>query len=164
MGCFTVFISIFYLIGFGMFGYSLWNSRQSTRAAAWPTVPGTIADLALDEKSDSDGTTYEVKVRYTYTVDGVAYEGKRLAFGYSASSGREAHDEIFQKLSTAKAVDVRDDSADPAVSCLSFGLHRSIQIGLAFSLMWLAFVFGFTIVVWLFAQGDSILLKNLSVK
>lgn len=139
-------------------------ARQSTQAAAWPTTLGTITHLAVTKHSDSEGTSYKVEVKYTYTVDGVAYEGARLAFGYAASSGQAAHEEIHRKLSAAKAVAVRYDPSDPSVSCLSFGLHRSIQITLAFAVVWLAFVFGFTVICWLFSRSDAVLLDNLSVQ
>jgi hypothetical protein len=164
MGCFTAFISIFYLVGFGLLGFGMWSARRSTQAATWPTAPGTITRLEVHENSDSDGSTYEVKVQYTYTVDGVAYEGSRLAFGYAASSGKDAHDEIHRKLKEAKTVAVRYDPSDPSVSCLSFGLHRSIQLTLAFAVTWLAFVFGFTLLWWLFSRPDAVLLENLSVQ
>lgn len=164
MNFFTVFISIFYLIGFGLLGFGLWNAHRSRQAAAWPTAPATITRLEVGENSDSDGSTYEVKVQYTYTVDGVAYEGSRLAFGYAASSGREAHEEIHRKLQGAASVAVRYDPADPSVSCLSFGLHRSIQFMLVFSITWLAFVFGFTMLWWLFSRSDTVLLDNLLVQ
>lgn len=182
----TIF-SAFYVAGFGLLGYGLWNARRSMQAAAWPTAPATITSLAVAENSDGDGgTTYEVKVQYTYTVDGVQYEGSRLAFGYGGSSRRTEHDEIHRKLREAKAVAVRYDPSDPSVSCLSFGLHRSIQITLASAVV---FLFGTTLplmsklkgrplplmilylymicvalVFWLFFSRDSVLLNNLSAQ
>lgn len=163
-GCATIFMSAFSLIGFGILGYGVWSARRSTQAAAWPTALGTITQLSVQENSDSDGNTYEVKVQYTYTVDGVAYQGSRLAFGYGGSSGREAHEEIHRKLMGAKIVTVRYDPSDPSVSCLSFGLHRSILMIFVFGVTWLAFVFGLTLFVWLFSRSDSVLLDHLSVQ
>jgi hypothetical protein len=94
MGYFV--IGIFYLIGFGLLGYSSSIAYRSTKAASWPTTPGKITQLEL-HVSHGKGTTYEVKVKYDYTVNGVAYEGTRVAFGYLGSSGKEAHDEIYDK-------------------------------------------------------------------
>lgn len=163
MGCFYIFISVFYLVGFGLLGYGVWNARWSTQAASWPTTPGTITQLSVHQ-TESDSTSYEVKVQYTYTVDGLAYEGSRLAFGYMGSNGREVHDEIHRKLKGAKTVAVRYNPSDPSVSCLSYGMHRSIQFVLAFALTWLVFVVGFTLMFWVFSRGDGVLLDNLSVR
>jgi hypothetical protein len=165
MSCLTIFLGVFYLIGLGLLGWSLWSAWRSTQAANWPTTPGTITQLSVHESSDSDGgNTYEVKVQYAYSVDGAAYQGSRLAFGYTGSSGRQAHDEIHEKLKNAKIVTVRYDPADPAVACLSYGMHRSILLGLAFSITWLAFIVGLNLLMWLMSRGDSVLLENLSVQ
>lgn len=165
MKFFIPFISVFYLVGFGLLGASLWNAWRSTRAGSWPTTSAKINSVELDESTDSDGgDTYQVKVQYTYEVLGKAYEGSRLAFGYTGSSGRDAHWEIYQRLRNAEGVNVRYNPGDPSVSCLSYGIHRSIQLGLAFSATWLAFVFGFTLLFWLFSLPDTALLKNLSLR
>ncbi|TWT29414.1 hypothetical protein [Blastopirellula retiformator] len=60
-------------------------------------------------------------------------------------------------------VRVRYDPGDPQQSCLSYGVYRSIQIGLAFSATWLGFFVGFTLLWWMFTLPDTSLLHNLSV-
>ncbi|MEX0717638.1 MAG: DUF3592 domain-containing protein [Planctomycetaceae bacterium] len=185
----AIFIGVCHVVGFAILGYGLWSARKSTRAAAWPSVSATITKLEVREISDSESTTYEVKVEYAYTVAGTAYAGSRVAFGYAGSSGRKAHDEIHRKLREAKGVSVRYDPSAPSVSCLSYGMHRSIQFALAFAVAWLLFwsgftllwlssniaagvvivmfvlfVSGFTLLAWLFSRSDSVLLNNLSVQ
>ena len=59
---------------------------------------------------------------------------------------------------------MRYDPSDPSVSCLSFGLHRSIRVMLAFAVTWLLFVLGFTLLIWLSSGRDAVLLDNLSVQ
>lgn len=147
-----------------MLGYGLWAAFRSTQASGWPETPGTVTNVILKENHDSDGTTYAVNVEYTYSVAGEAYNGSRLAFGYTGSSGREAHNEIYRKLKDAKEVQVRYDPDDPATSVLSYGVHRSIQFILAFAITWLAFVVGFTVMWWMFSKSDSILLENLTTR
>jgi hypothetical protein len=163
-GCFIVVISLFYLVGFALLAGALWNTRHSLQAGSWPTAPAKITRLEVRENSDSDGSTYQVEVEYSYVVDGRPYDGKQLAFGYNATSGREAHDEICRKLQGAKQVFVRYDPANPARSCLSYGLHRSLQILLAFAVTWLAFIVGMTLLWWLFSRSDTVLLDNLMVQ
>ena len=165
MGCVVPVLGLFFLFGFALLGYGLWNAKRSTEAASWPTPPAKLTSLKLAETIDSEGSpTFEVKVQYSYTVDGVAFEGSRLAFGYTASGGREVHEEIRGRLESAKAVDVRYDPSDPAVSCLSFGLHRSIQFVLTFAVVWLVFVIGFAALFWVGSSNDAVLVDNLSVR
>ena len=164
MWFFIAFVSIFYAVGFGLLGYSLLSMKRSTEAAAWPSTVGTIVWCDLKTDVDSDGDTHQVKVSYQYGVGGRELTNDLLAFGYSASSGREAHQEIFDKLKAASAVDVRYDPSDPQTSVLSYGVHRSIQFMLAFAFTWLLFVVGFTILWWVGSCGDHVLLQNLHVQ
>ena len=164
MWFFVVFISFFYVAGFGLLGYSLLSMKRSTAAAAWPTASGTIVSCDLETNSDSDGNTYEVKVTYKYSVGSREMTNDVLAFGYCASSGRKAHLEIFNKLKAANTLDVRYDPSDPQTSVLSYGFHRSIQFLLAFAVTWLLFVVGFTIIWWVASRGDQVLLQNLNIQ
>lgn len=154
----------FYLIGFGVLGYGLYSAWRSTQAAAWPTTPGTITSLELKESFDADGSSYGVRVQYAYTLDGEAYEGNRVAFGYADDDRRGYHAELHRRMKEAKVVNVRYDPANPARSCLSFGVHRSIRYVLFFAAAWLAAVTGFAILTWVGMQADSVLLENLSVQ
>jgi hypothetical protein len=167
MGFPAVLFGIFYLIGFGLLGYGAWGAWRSTRAGTWPATLGSVTEVSLEQNHSSDaesGPTYEVKVRYSYTVNGVAYEGSRIAFGYGADGSQEAHAEVYRKLRDAKQVSVRYDPADPSVSSLSYGVHRGIRIILAFAITWLAFAVGFSLLWWLTSRSDSVLLDNLSVQ
>ncbi len=161
MWFFIAFISLFYFVGFALLGYSLLSMKRSTDAAAWPTVNGVLDSCELKTNFDSDGDTYEVKVTYSYAVAGRRFTNDVLAFGYSASSGQEVHQEIFARLNSAKSVQVRYDPADPQTAVLSYGFHRSIQFTLAFAITWLLFVIGFTIIWWVASRSDNILLQNL---
>ncbi len=161
MGYFV--IGLFYLIGFGLLGYSLSIAYRSTKAASWPTTPGKITQLDL-HVSHGRGTTYEVRVKYDYMVNGAVYEGNRVAFGYGGSSGKEAHDELYDRLKDAKGIEIRYNPTNPSESCLSCGLHRSITAIFAFAIFWLGFIIGITILIFLFSDRDDVLLQNLLVQ
>jgi hypothetical protein len=160
---FTIFIGAFYLLGVLVLVSGVWAAWRSSQAAGWPTAPGKLTKADLKTESDSDGTNYEVQVEYTYQVAGQQYHGSRLAFGYSASSSYETHSQVLDKLKAAHSVDVRYAPGDPATACLSYGIHRSIQCLLAFSLFWIGFTAGFHLLWWLAMGSDSVLLRNLSV-
>ena len=158
----TLFIAVFYLIGFGIVGYGLASMRRSVKAASWPVADGTIEECRLVSQSEGDGgVTHEVKVRYRYEVAGVAYSNDKLAFGYSANSASKGSKEIHRRLQAAETVEVRYDPADPQSAVLSYGVHRSIQFVLVFGFTWLAFIVGFSIILWLSSRGDTVMLENL---
>lgn len=161
MTFFVAFISIFYIAGFGLLGYSIVCLKRSTDAATWPTVMGNLSSCELTRDHDTDGDTWQVTVSYDYTVAGDQLTNDVLAFGYAASSGQDAHQEIYDRLNNAQGVAVRYDPSDPTNSVLSYGVHRSIQFLLAFAITWLLFVVGFTILWWVSSQSDAVLLKHL---
>ncbi|NEP06999.1 MAG: DUF3592 domain-containing protein [Okeania sp. SIO4D6] len=105
-------------------------------------------------------TSYEVKVKYRYSVRGRTYTGSRLAFGYVSSSGRQIHQDILNRLKSGSSVKVRYNRRNPAISTLSYGIHRSIKLVLEFAIIWLAFSWIFW---WVVYQPDDVLLKNLEV-
>lgn len=158
---FALFISVFFAVGFGVLGYGIRSLLMSNRARTWPTTQGTVESCEMEESSDSDGSTWEAKVKYSYSVGGARYEGERIAFGYSASSGRDAHQEIFDKLSGAESVLVRYDPVDPSDAVLSYGLNRGTVFLLVFGATWLLFVTGFTVLFATSSMSDAGILNTL---
>jgi hypothetical protein len=165
VGYLFAFMGIFCLPGFVALGYGLLSARRSMLASTWPTARGVIAKVNLEQSSGGgDGSTvYGVRMRYRYTVDGVAYEGSRIAFGYGSSSGWQSHNDIYEKLENAKSVSVRYDPAKPSVSCLSVGIHHGIRFLLIFSMLWFGFCIGFTCLCYFTSGSDEVLLQSLSV-
>lgn len=152
MWYFLVLIGIFYAIGIGGLWYSLHLIKRSQQPAGWPLAVGTIESCDLDSHIDYDDdgevTFYQVKVNYSYTVGGRELMNDVLVFGYCATNSQKVHQEIFDKLAAAHTVQVRYDPSDPQTSVLSFGVHRSIWLSLAFAILWLLLVSGFTIIWW----------------
>jgi hypothetical protein len=72
------------LFAIAMLGYFCWEFGRlwfAMRSEFWPHVMGTIEDVEIDNKRDSDGDDYFVpRIRYSYRVAGELYAGKRLAF------------------------------------------------------------------------------------
>jgi hypothetical protein len=57
---------------------------------------------------------------------------------------------------------VRYDPARPESSALSCGVRRSIRMQFAFSLVWLGFVTGIALLIWMDRGGrDDVLLRSL---
>ena len=158
---FLLFISIFFAVGFGLLGFGVRAWTLAGKARHWPTAPGRMLYCELQESSDSDGTTYQTIVRYEYWVAGHRYEGSRIAYGYSGSSGRGAHEEIEARLKNARSLQVRYDPKDPGECALSYGLNRSTLTMLVFAITWLLFVTGFTALFFLSQQPDTPLLDTM---
>src|SRR5690606_19259656 len=122
----TLFFGLFLAVGAAML---FWGGRSyyySQQAAHWPTTPGDIVASDFKVNSDSDGDTYEAKVEYTYNPDGHERTGKKIAFGYTASSGSAFHREIHDALPVGARVAVRYDPKNPDRAVLSYGVNNSI--------------------------------------
>jgi hypothetical protein len=155
------FFSIFFAVGLGMLGYSLYSIKKSNEVATWPMAIGRILSSEMTSISDSDGTTYRVKVAYDYSVMGQTHHGDRIAFGYSGSSGQEAHQQILERLPVGRQVEVRYRPDKPEEAALAYGFHRSTKFTLAFSITWLLFTSGMALMFWLFSRPDQALLDSI---
>jgi hypothetical protein len=165
-GCFSMFIGVFVLFGIAVIGFGLWQAERSRRAGSWPTVPGKIVRLELEESGDLDkGYRYEVKVRYKYSVAGKRYEGDRVAIGYTGSVSQAAQQAVLAKLQKATMLEVRYDPEDPSSSCLSYGVHHSIREAIAIGTFFVLISF-IMILAWrtfVLPPRDARLIDNLSV-
>jgi len=145
----------------------LWSGidgmARASRAQAWPSVPATLKSVELKENTGSDGSTFEVVVDYAYAVGNRSYEGNTLSFGYGASSGQEAHAQIYRKLQNARTVRVRYNPANPAQSTIGYGINRAHRIHMGFALTWTLFTIGFFGTCLAFASNDRRLLEAIEV-
>lgn len=171
----------------GLLWYGINSAKKSMEASKWPSVIGTITKLYLGENSSGDGTTYKVEVEYRYSVVGQTYTSSRLAFGYDwYSNNMRKHQNIFHKLENVKSVKVRYNPQNPAISTLSFGIHKSIRlmliiaIGLPIIILTsqlnlivnsdltsfiskLSSRSWIVILIWMLFQPDKVLLNNIEV-
>ena len=163
----SIFISLF----FGLFlavgaAMLLWGGRSyyyAQEAAHWPTTPGDIIASDFKVNSDSDGDTYEAKIEYKYNPDGYERTGKAIAFGYTASSGRQFHHEIYEALPVGAQVAVRYDPSKPDRAVLSYGVNRSILFIVIFGAIWTIFTVGIASLFFLSESGAGSLLDNILI-
>ena len=157
----AIFFSVFFGIKFLKQDHGLYSLRMSYLAKHWPTTRGRITHCEVKESKDSKTTAYEAVVKYSYKVAGVAYEGDRIAYGYSASCLRSAHQEIADRLTGVKTVLVRYDPKDVSRSVLTYGLNRSTILMLVFGGTWTVFVAGLTLLCSTLMQSDYGILHTL---
>ncbi len=156
----TLFLALFVAVGVGILGFGVHSLHLTKQAAHWPTTPGKIVASDFVVNSDSDGTTYRAKVRYSYNAAGRELTGDKIAFGYMGSSGETFHRQIHEALPVNAQVAVRYDPQKPERAVLSFGVNQSIVFLLIFGAVWTMFTVGFIAMFVLSNKGAGALLEN----
>jgi hypothetical protein len=110
--------------------YSGW---QQARTQWFHTTPGTVLDSKVEVDHDSEGTSYSVKVKYVYEVNGRDYESERLRYMQSSGSHRWTHATVAS-LPREKTVTVYYDPQQPSEAVLMPGLAMCDLLGSVFLL------------------------------
>jgi hypothetical protein len=158
-----LFFAAFLAIGLAILGVGVRALWQSQQVHTWPTVQGMLLERKLVE-DDSDGSTYHVAVKYAYLVNGSRYESDRLAYGYSASSGRRSHQAILDKLMRGETVRVHYNPAKPSEAALAYGLNHSTLVVLMFGAIWTIFTLGLFALFVINSVSDTRLIDRLFVQ
>lgn len=105
--------------------YSSLKSRKKAEASRnWPAASGVVRSVKVSEQTstDSEGdssTSYTPRVEYDYSVNGVLYRGKKLAFG--AEKGYASEKAAWAALAAypeGASVTVYYDPANPGEAVL----------------------------------------------
>lgn len=67
-------------------GFILTALYRQIRATGYAQTTGTVTHSELTRNSDGDGTTYGVRIEYTYTVNGSVLTGDRFRYNAGSSS------------------------------------------------------------------------------
>lgn len=70
------------------------NARLSGLSGEWPTAPGQILSIRIEDRITDESSSYEPKIEYTYRVADQDYTGTRIAFKHV----------VFALKKTAQAV------------------------------------------------------------
>ena len=123
-------------IGLGLFAfYAAFSIVQMRRRVnSWPTVPGRVTMRDVIRPTDRGRTSlpafrWAADVRYTYSVDGVEYEGDKSTLPWSATGSRKSAEQELARI--PDETDVRYDPADPKTSCLYPPARKNIAIYIA---------------------------------
>lgn len=125
------FCSIFILVGGGLTIFAARKITQGIAAARWPHVEGVIQSVVSKDTSDSESSSREIQVIYTYQVAGRNFDGSVIHPAYSSSSFEEAHQGLEKALHADQKVRVYYAEGDPARSTLSVGFY-SCSLALLF--------------------------------
>ena len=143
---------IFIAVGANIMFHGFNSLLLAHASASWPMVQGQIIHSEIKRSSDSDGTTYEPIVRFTYQVRGREFRGNKVFFGTGnvSNSNISYSRRITQKYPQGKNVKVSYDSSDPQKSVLEAGLHKQSFIQLTFGVLFFLMGNGIGILIWLF--------------
>jgi hypothetical protein len=103
-------------------GFLLWGVCRQVAATGYPSVPGRITYSAVQTNSDGDGDTTRAKLRYEYTVQGVAHTGDRLRYNDVSTNDNHAA-RVVSEHPVGKQVPVFYSPSDPADAVLAPGVQ-----------------------------------------
>jgi len=116
------------LIGLGGVLLTTWHIKQDRASESWPQVTGTVITSRIgsstthrQNKTRSSDTDYSVELRYTYEVEGQAYEGHRLRFGSTSHERRSDAQKEQRQFQAGKKVSVYYHPEKPGRSVLVRG-------------------------------------------
>jgi hypothetical protein len=135
------------LAGLGMLLVGIFDLRKAHRAKAWPVAEGRILESRLREKTDSDGTSYEVAILYEYSVNGVTHRSDVWRIRPASSSFTKASSRTVARYPVGSAVSVYFNPEDPTDAMLEPG-----------KISWVLFLVGVVFA----ASGVACVLHNLS--
>jgi len=149
------FCSVFILVGGWLTVSSVRKIVQGITAQHWPTTTGRLTHVESKISRDSEGSSREIEVAYSYTINGQTYDGNVIHPSYTNSSFEEAHALLEAKLASGKAVEVYYDPANPTRSMLSTGFY-SISLATVFGgLIFLGAGLGFLGTFWFAMTGKT---------
>ena len=127
----------FQVISLGLLGLALYAARLAWFAGAsrrWPTTSGRMLYSAIVQADGAKPS--RAYVHYSYVVDGVVYDSKRLRFGLFPQG--DSYE--FGRLHSRGALRVYYDPRKPSRACLLTGMNQ-LTFVVPFLLLILSLVF-----------------------
>lgn len=108
MGGFLAGLIIFF-VGLIFLIIGLVAIKRAKTAQSWPIIPGRVirSTVVEHQSTDDDGTsvTYEPQVEYEYSVMGIMYSSRRVAYGTNRLAYKQAS-EIVERYPAGASVNV----------------------------------------------------------
>ena len=118
------------LVGAGVVIHSVRMSRKVEAAQLWPSVKGLVTTSVV-KRSGGKNRVYRAKIRYTYSVAGFEFEGRRLALGGELDTSNRGRAEArCAKYPEGSEPDVYYDPSNPKDACL-----ERVQEGKGFTML-----------------------------
>jgi hypothetical protein len=118
------------LVGAGIVIQSVRTSRKVEAAQLWPSVKGLVTTSVV-KRSGGKNRVYRAKIRYTYSVAGFEFTGRRYALGGELDTSNRARAEArCAKYPEGSEPEVYYDPSNPKDACL-----ERVQEGKGFAML-----------------------------
>ena len=118
------------LVGVGVVIQSIWTSRKVEAAQLWPSVKGLVTTSVV-RLSGGKNRVYRAKIKYTYSVAGHEFTGRRYALGGELDTSNSGRAEArCAKYPEGSEPEVYYDPSNPKDACL-----ERVQEGKGFTLL-----------------------------
>lgn len=97
-GCVVLFGLPFAAVGTFMGWMAVSTVWRSYEMSSWTEVPATILEARLESHAGDDSTTYSVKARYRYELDGRSYESTRVSLHGGSDNIGHYHQKLARIL------------------------------------------------------------------
>ena len=121
------------------------------RAKNWVATPCTILASSVVGQSDNEGSTYSVKIRSSYQIDGRDFVSERYKFLRMSSSGREGKEAIVRNFPPGKQTICYINPANHEDAVI----ERGLTLDMAFIALPLLFVAIGGWLLWVFLRKES---------
>jgi len=155
------------LVCFGCVALYISELRKSKESATWPTTEGKIVDSKVvvheETRTDDDGdestsTVYRPNIRFSYSVNGLAYTADTWKGRMRVSTGAPKYSEgVVARYPVGRAVTVHYDPTQPDFAVLEPGNRDGatvpLIVGIVFGLTGVLFLWAMTQAEWVNAAG-----------
>lgn len=149
------FCSLFILVGGWLTVSSVRKIVHGISAQRWPTTTGELTQVETKISHNSESSSREIVVNYSYTVNGQRYEGKVIHPSYTNSSVEQANHLLEAKLAPGKAVTVYYHPSNPSRAMLSTGFYSCSMATVFGGLIFLGAGLGFLGTFWFAIAGKT---------
>jgi len=147
IGCITLIILPFLLIGIGTLYISLSNLYFQIKTNDWVPVEAQIEDIKLISTPHDDGAgySYETKCTYTYIYENKNHTNNIISIGYGNNNNNntENHQELYEILKYTNILTAYINPDKPNDSTLAKGINSTTTSLLIFSILWNGFILVF---------------------
>ena len=112
--------------------YYLLDVVSGSVAKRWPVVTGRVTSSTIEQTPGRFGPGYKPRVKYTYAVDGVTYNGKRRRFDDDDYALKSSASSRLGRYIPGAEILVHYDPGDPSCSVLEPGTEWRTYYSIVF--------------------------------